>query len=530
MDITAQNFQSLLPSLIAAIAEAQFVAIDFELSGIASRQNKSRPDGGHRGGKPSLQQRYEETKQAAETFQILQMGLTCVGESRDRGVYVVRPFNFFLNPCPDDYFRLERVFAYSTVHFLIKHNFRMDAPFYQGVQYLSRAEEAKVRQSATQRQSKANIPNIPLDPSDKRTSEFMERLRNEVNMWKNRTTLQPDYLNIAPIDHDRPPYSNVGLNGFQKRLVHQYIRAEHPDLVTISKPGFVQIVACDKEREDAEEERRNRTFEEKLIKQIGLRWLIEAIHGGDLSALNQTHSASAGRIMPEPLSTKYASLWKQLQGVSTTIVGHNLFSDLIYFYACFIGPLPDKIEDFQQTIHTLFPRIIDTKPLHEAGFDSLMTAKVLLRLATKLDVSEQYLDSNTSNQDEQSYHTPPEGPSPDEAGGGVLIELDTVSEHLRSTKRSLGSSQSNIARPPAYNPFSHVSRFDLLASIHDDEDPADEETSSTSSSAEPPEGKVDNETGRRIPAWDSDFWSAYGNKLRVLGTLEEVCNVGSWPT
>lgn len=83
MDITRQTFPNQLPYLIAAIANAHFVAIDLELSGIPGKQNNELKPRSN--GLPSLQQRYEETKKAAEQYQVLQLGITCVGENRDRG-------------------------------------------------------------------------------------------------------------------------------------------------------------------------------------------------------------------------------------------------------------------------------------------------------------------------------------------------------------------------------------------------------------------------------------------------------------
>lgn len=86
MDVTHRTFHNLLPSLLAAIADAHFIAIDLELSGIPGQQvNKAKAPGSRAGGKPSLQERYEETKAAAEKYQVLQLGITCVGENRNRG-------------------------------------------------------------------------------------------------------------------------------------------------------------------------------------------------------------------------------------------------------------------------------------------------------------------------------------------------------------------------------------------------------------------------------------------------------------
>ncbi|KAL8941848.1 MAG: hypothetical protein Q9211_001656 [Gyalolechia sp. 1 TL-2023] len=587
MDVTRLLFPGQLPAIIAAIADAHFVSIDLELSGIPSNQtNKPRA---HGGGKPSLQQRYEETKKAAEHYQVLQLGITCVGENINRGVYVVRPYNFFLNPVPDERLNVERVFSYHSgaVDFLLKRNFRMEAPFLDGVHYFSRAEEATARRLATQRQDRASIADIQPRPDDAESLELLKRLQEEVLAWKSRAAPRPDFLNFAAVGVDNGPQSENILNGYQKRLVHQYIRAQHPDLVTIGRGSFIQIVAYDKEREVSEQQYRTRKFEEVLGRQIGLRWLVEAVCGGDMSAMDIN---SINPVVKAPVAADIISLREQLSGQSTVLVGHNLFLDLIYFYVCFFGPLPDKVEEFQRTIHQLFPRIIDTKYLathnidnpalarssleelsqrlskqaqpfielhpqhskyefekfaHEAGFDSYLTAQVLIRLSATLDSSGLHLDENKDgllDNDEESYFTPPEERSPEErspaeGGDGVLLDFEALPVHL-----SISTDKSSHSRiEPSYIPastrsaFSHATAFDLLGDIPLDEDPVTltlqpEKTAvQRSKKQEKRKKKADKEIDRRMPAWESPFWAAYGNKLRVNGTVEGVCDVGEWP-
>lgn len=93
MDVTAEQFSHEAVKVIEEIAEAHFVSFDFEFSGIAGRN----PD---RAGKPTLQELYDETKAAAERYQILQVGLTVVKEDLKKGRYVARPYNFNLSPLP----------------------------------------------------------------------------------------------------------------------------------------------------------------------------------------------------------------------------------------------------------------------------------------------------------------------------------------------------------------------------------------------------------------------------------------------
>ena len=86
MDVTGHTFQSELPRILEAIANSRVVSFDLELSVIPISQNgQARSPGRSEYGKQTLQERYEETKRAAERYQILQLGLTCVEEDLKRG-------------------------------------------------------------------------------------------------------------------------------------------------------------------------------------------------------------------------------------------------------------------------------------------------------------------------------------------------------------------------------------------------------------------------------------------------------------
>ena len=85
MDVDCFNLRAQLPSILKAISRSRFVSLDLELSGIPSRHAKKTKDHPRdEGGKQTLQERYAETKDAAERFQILQLGLTCVEEDLGR--------------------------------------------------------------------------------------------------------------------------------------------------------------------------------------------------------------------------------------------------------------------------------------------------------------------------------------------------------------------------------------------------------------------------------------------------------------
>lgn len=130
MDVTRSAFQFYLPTLLGAIADSHFVAIDLEFSGIASKQHG--PSNTAERGTQTLQQRYEETKGAAGRYQVLQIGLTCSSEDMENGLtksifkdspstrltfdvggYVLRPYNFHLNPVMEERLDIERIWSYQ---------------------------------------------------------------------------------------------------------------------------------------------------------------------------------------------------------------------------------------------------------------------------------------------------------------------------------------------------------------------------------------------------------------------------------
>ena len=83
MEIPRSQFPLDLVNIIKEIADSHFVAFDLEFSGIAGRV--------FRQGGRSLQQAYEEARDAANRYQVLQFGMTIATEDRERGELVNHP-------------------------------------------------------------------------------------------------------------------------------------------------------------------------------------------------------------------------------------------------------------------------------------------------------------------------------------------------------------------------------------------------------------------------------------------------------
>ena len=182
MDINHRDFQSHFPTILQTILLSRFISMDLELSGIPSRhsnQSSARPSDYR---KQTLQQRYAETKAAAEKYQVFQLGLTCVEEDLKRGCYVLRTYNFNLQPVPDQSLHVGRdiTIQSSALDFLRRQGFRIEDSVYAGVPYLSREEEIKARAMEISKRDRSNLNTIVLRPEDWEAQEFLDGVRQQV--------------------------------------------------------------------------------------------------------------------------------------------------------------------------------------------------------------------------------------------------------------------------------------------------------------------------------------------------------------
>ncbi|KAL9097483.1 MAG: hypothetical protein Q9165_000379 [Trypethelium subeluteriae] len=451
MDINATSFSGKLLDILSAISESQFVAFDLELSGIPT--NRRKPNSA----KQTLQERYEEIKQAAERYQILQVGLTCVRESRRpvnadgsqeiETVYTVQPYNFNISPLLPERMGVERIFSFQSgaAEFLVQHGFRIDLPFTEGVPYLSRDEAKLAEERGYAKMEKRALPDIDLSkPGDATAVEFMDDVRHAIQEWQKKG--KPNYLDIDPGVRQVPEQEHQAvLSKFEMRLVHQLVRAEFPKLQSFGKRGYVQIVRLDETRELAWQKEKRGKITEGIAERTGFRWIVEWLAGSDMSQIDvksfarNPSTGEAACVDLQYLQSRWNRAKDLMKMRRPILVGHNLFIDLIYLYRTFLGPLPQTVEEYASIIHRLFPRVMDTKYIathnvgrikpdssldslhmvlsvthpahkkydaitayHEAGYDSLLTACVLIRLSTKLEALGSYEDAEKKLASENS--------------------------------------------------------------------------------------------------------------------------------
>ena len=275
------------------------------------------------------------------------------------------------------------------------------------------------------------------------------------------------------------------------------------------------------------------SFEARLQLQIGLRYLFDGMTYGDSLQNIDILSCFTPNTAPRTYGDQQKVL-EQFEEVKerlqkpTVLVGHNVFTDLVNFYACFIGPLPEKVEDFQKQIHSLFPLVIDTKYLaaqlgrtsglrsrltelhyelkdmplprvkchphhikynsgnffgHEAGYDSYITAQLMIRLSASLE---------------------------------ALTRPETQPGTLGSNLIDFGEEPDAGNEKSCSEELAAAFGIDLALS---DTQPAPAEV--------PKSAETNNSTNMQIsefiPLFETQFWHSYGNRIAVGGTMEKIC-------
>ncbi|KAF3906251.1 hypothetical protein ABW20_dc0102348 [Dactylellina cionopaga] len=347
------------------------------------------------------------------------------------------------------------------MHFHHKHGFDFNRLYGQGACYLSHSEEAYLRELRRLHEEDLGH-DIYIDEAEE---PMIKATRDAIDKWDlERKGDTGAFLNITPKQQDQV------FNAYQRRLLHQLLRNEYPQLVGQSYDKHFQVQPKIKEREADKAKVREEIFENTLKEQRGVRLLVDKI-----------------------------------MELKKPFVGHNCFGDLCYLYRMFIGELPATLDDFRRLLRNEFGMIVDTKFLalnmdhklygemssglqeltskigsqglpkidlhigscnydsqtqdHEAGYDAWNTGRALVKMAVRMYVA--------------GSDTPA---MPAEITSEIDLRRKEIEEAL-------------AVRPPrpGWVKMVELERTPALA---------------------------------RIPAWKSKFWTVFGGRLRVNGTRE----------
>jgi poly(A)-specific ribonuclease len=484
MDIDRYSFPGRAFEILEAIAASAFVTIDCEFSGVSRSQA--------RGMTQSLEERYAETKKAAKKYHILQVGITCTGllSNDPQDYFCLRPYNFSISPVINEELGVERDFAFQAVavEFLLRNNFSFGQSLSAGVRYLSRAEEAEAMVIAETKTLKMNFEDIVLSDHDIEALELVEEVRTEISNWTSTGRPNSYTLTIrsrksvkmwSESRHNIRVPPDLELTSFDRRLIHQLVRTEFPELRTMTKSGNIIVVRYDAKRESDAATSRLKKAKRMVQENIGFRWIVEALFCGadnlkrldpkatgmlDVNVANGTTTGSP--VSYYELVRRRTGIAEKLRNHPVVLVGHNLFGDLAYLYQHFIGELPETLEGFRQIVHQAMPLVIDTKYMATHNCGNTQPPSSLEQLHESL----------------KSYKEP---------GYGIPVGFE---KYLEKNSNDQTSSTGQYLHEAGYDGY--VTAQILL--------------------------KLTSKLGGSVLDVESAFWQEYGNRLRVFGTTEAM--------
>uniref|UniRef100_F6I563 Uncharacterized protein n=1 Tax=Vitis vinifera TaxID=29760 RepID=F6I563_VITVI len=353
-NVTKSNFESSLADLRRHVRDADFVAIDLEMTGVTSAPWRESFEFDR------FDVQYLKVKDSAEKFAVVQFGVCPFRWDSSRHCFVAHPHNFYVFPrqeLPVDGPSYEFLCQTTSIDFLAKYQFDFNACIYEGISYLSREQENEMLRCLNSEcddemsllwRNMKEVRDTPLvSVAD---VLFSERMKNRFNEWR-KELLQDrkggsQFLETSNDMKQqfqtiffkmRPALILNGFTAHQLRLIQLVIKKHFKDLVYIRSSGdgsyseLIVYIDSDNDKNLLMKEVKDglrREAEMKIKTAVGFRHVIDL-----------------------------------LSSEQKLIVGHNCLLDIAHIYNKFFGPLPLTAEDFVSSIHKYFPYMIDTKIL-----------------------------------------------------------------------------------------------------------------------------------------------------------------------
>ena len=169
---------------------------------------------------------------------------------------------------------------------------------------------------------------------------------------------------------------------------------------------------------------------------------------------------------------------------------------------------------------------------HEAGYDSFLTAKVMIRLSARLEASSHYV-GHSARKDGPRIPQVTQGRRPDQGGSwlnGMWNAASSAVGYPNNTTTVEGSTSPSFLiddtddfELPKRTGKRKVEEKDMLSFAHSGMFDA-----LSGTQPKGPSKQMTTLLGTPVvmmPHWASEFWKIYGNKLRINGTIEGVCDL-----
>jgi poly(A)-specific ribonuclease len=305
MDVTRDNLEEALPVIREAIASCEFMAMDFELSGLFPRGLA--PPAAF----DTVQERYESASLCARTFIPVQFGLSTNRWDEATHSYHVRSFNFYIHP------RVGKkgscfLSDLASLQFLSSNHFNFNKLFAEGIPFFSREKEATQEEQAAEeaaiREAEGERPEMALAERD---LPFIEETMAKIETWR---ATEEQSLTLPPC------------NTYLVRVLYQEVPKRFSGL-TLSRASI-----------------------------DGSKWpTITITRISEEDRAESVKKAEEERLRKKEQSRGFLRVVELMCAAKKPLLGHNMLLDLCYFYQHFLGSLPETATEFGENLLAEFP-------------------------------------------------------------------------------------------------------------------------------------------------------------------------------
>lgn len=306
MEVTKSNFEEVFPDIVKEIENASFLCIDGEFTGLNNGHIVNAFD--------TPAESYLKIRAGSMDFLFIQFGLSIFTQDDKTGRYKNKTYVFYLFPRPINRLAPDTRFLCqsSSIDFLVSNNFDFNKLFREGIPYLNSSDESKLADDmevkrnykANQAKDNSSTQTIPVPKQFKATIDnAMKKIDQVVNGKESEVRIDK-------------------CSGFVRKLIYQTFEEKYKNVEGIILKSEGGGMFCKKGVEDL--------MEEKDAKEL---------------------AAAVG----------FSKVVREISAKGKLVVGHNMLLDVCHLVQRFLDPLPADYHEFKEMIHTLFPKIIDTK-------------------------------------------------------------------------------------------------------------------------------------------------------------------------
>jgi len=184
MDVSQTNYDAFVADFKENLPKAEFYAIDFEMTGIKTRENPYVTDLPY--------EKYLKLRHAGNTYRIIQMGI-CLFIRTGEKAYQARPYNIYLFPREYGFVSPQINIDSSAADFNTKHNMNWNKWFAEGITYMTLKQAKRKKQDLDKADKKFDEPidivTLTREDDLQKSKQFVETLEAWIENKDNKEPL-----------------------------------------------------------------------------------------------------------------------------------------------------------------------------------------------------------------------------------------------------------------------------------------------------------------------------------------------------